>query len=494
MLKIIIIDDEPTVLDGMKYIFNKYMPQYQVIATLQNPGDVFPIMEREPADLVFTDVKMPGLTGVELTGRLHAQYPSTYIVVLSAYPDFDYVRLCLRNGAFDYLLKPPAYQLIIEITQKIEVLVSSYRKEEIRIQNTQWIQSALLKHGELPAPWKNHKELQMFVCLPEPDACAGNNDVPIWINIYEGCLSEGSHPFCVDGYLVVLSCSPIDQAKLLMENCVNGFRHKGYEAYGAHVTFPNEEGAARKALQNCRNMIDFSIFNQISPVITEDEYINYVQNISHVFVSDYISGRQIVNMISTNEASTVDLYLNESFQKMLSKNQYIRPEKLRMGLFKELLIIASEFKNLDMIALTEVNMPAFSPRSRQMVLQWFCEYILKIVELTVGSNLPSYIQQAVEYINSNYMHNISLKDVAEYIHLNQWYFSTQFKKTMTIGFAEYLNRIRINFAKDLLGEKDLKIYQVAELVGFQEPTYFDTVFKKVEGISPKDYQLRMCGK
>ena len=110
--------------------------------------------------------------------------------------------------------------------------------------------------------------------------------------------------------------------------------------------------------------------------------------------------------------------------------------------------------------------------------------------MTNCSDLPSYVHQAITYINSNYMRNINLKEVADSLHLNQWYFSTQFKKTMSVSFTEYINKIRVKYAKELLKENDLKIYQIAEMIGFQEPTYFNTVFKKVEGVSPKEYQLR----
>ena len=92
---------------------------------LQNPLDIFPIMEKESVDLIFTDVKMPGITGTELITRLNELYPTVHIVVLSAYPDYDYVRQCLKNGAFDYLLKPPKYNAILQITNRIENLVNS---------------------------------------------------------------------------------------------------------------------------------------------------------------------------------------------------------------------------------------------------------------------------------------------------------------------------------------------------------------------------------
>lgn len=493
MLRIIIVDDEHNVLDGMKYLFNKYMPQHRIVATLQNPGDIFPILEQEQIDLVFTDVKMPEITGIELTARIIDKYPATVVVVLSAYQDFDYVRQCLKNGAYDYLLKPASCESIEDVTKKIELMISTRKEAEGHILESSNIQSALTKKRELPEPWNQHGTLQMYVCLPCPDENGDSGNSAMLINLYENCLYEVSHPFFIDGYMIALSqlIRPHSEAKELLDKCVAHFRNIEYQAYCTYITFPNNSGAVLKAVERCRKAIDFTVFNNISSVITEDEYKKYTLNLPNVLVSDYISGKKIVNLISTREAQAVDSYMNEGFNKILSGSRFIKPEKLRLDLIKELFILANEYKNLDITVLEDIIMPALFPRSRELVPKWFCEYILKIAELTIAINLPDYVHQAIEYINSNYMRNITLKKTAESIHINQWYLSTQFKKTMAVGFTEYLNKVRVGYAKKLLEEKGLKIYQVAELVGFNEPTYFNTVFKKIEGISPKEYQLRL---
>src|SRR5512133_3013014 len=113
MLHVILIDDEPTVLEGMRYIFDKHMPEVKIVAALQNPNDIFPYLDEGNVELVFTDVKMPGMDGIELTEIIHTRYPHIYVVILSAFQDFGFVRSCLINGAFDYLLKPPSFKAIL---------------------------------------------------------------------------------------------------------------------------------------------------------------------------------------------------------------------------------------------------------------------------------------------------------------------------------------------------------------------------------------------
>jgi two-component system, response regulator YesN len=71
------------------------------------------------------------------------------------------------------------------------------------------------------------------------------------------------------------------------------------------------------------------------------------------------------------------------------------------------------------------------------------------------------------------------------------YFSVIFKKETGITYINYLTNIRVEKAKDLLLNSDLKVYEVAYEVGYDNPTYFSTLFKKLTGISPFDYKKQI---
>lgn len=95
---------------------------------------------------------------------------------------------------------------------------------------------------------------------------------------------------------------------------------------------------------------------------------------------------------------------------------------------------------------------------------------------------------AVKYITQNYEKNIKLGDVAAYVGMSESYFSRHFKKTMGIGFSEYLNKMRVEKAKELLKRKRLTMQEIAEQVGYSNSAYFTHMFKSLTGISPKAYQ------
>jgi two-component system, response regulator YesN len=103
-------------------------------------------------------------------------------------------------------------------------------------------------------------------------------------------------------------------------------------------------------------------------------------------------------------------------------------------------------------------------------------------------NIPSYIFYTKNYIHKHYMEDLSLSEIAQKVYLNSWYLSTQFKKHTGFTISEYLNIVRINISKQLLDEQDLKVYQISEMVGYSDSSYFSTVFKGIEGLTPKQYR------
>lgn len=100
------------------------------------------------------------------------------------------------------------------------------------------------------------------------------------------------------------------------------------------------------------------------------------------------------------------------------------------------------------------------------------------------------IQAALEYIAKNYAKNLKLGEVAEYIGMSESYFSRYFKRVMGEGFSEYLNKIRVEKAQELLKNKRVTMQEAAENVGYSNAAYLTQIFKKLTGISPKTYQKK----
>lgn len=117
------------------------------------------------------------------------------------------------------------------------------------------------------------------------------------------------------------------------------------------------------------------------------------------------------------------------------------------------------------------------------------DQVYEDTDLTVtSSDTPEVITFLIDYIEDNYMHNITLKSVAEKLHYNPSYLGRLFNKHLSKSFNLYLQERRIKASKKLLKDYSLSIDEVSDLTGFLYSSYFSTTFKEATGLSPLQYR------
>lgn len=114
-----------------------------------------------------------------------------------------------------------------------------------------------------------------------------------------------------------------------------------------------------------------------------------------------------------------------------------------------------------------------------------------LLEANEYQSLNKSIQEVMDYVEDNFNEDISLKGIAEIVHLNASYLSSLFKEELNMTFSEYLTRRRIQEAKRLLMQTDLTINEIAEKVGYQTAKYFIKIFKQYENTTPNSYRKSM---
>ena len=129
------------------------------------------------------------------------------------------------------------------------------------------------------------------------------------------------------------------------------------------------------------------------------------------------------------------------------------------------------------------------------VYEDLCDWVVKVLDQFLETvyesrNLPNSRQltDALSYIRSHHMYNLTLDDVAAQVHVSPFYLSHMFKEKLGVTFVEYLTRVRIEMAKNYLLNTQLPITAIAEKVGYEDASYFGKVFRKTTGVTPKGFR------
>lgn len=145
MIKFLIVDDEPLVRNGLLNSIEWKEYQIDVIGAASNGLEAIDIIEKNPPDIVLTDIRMPGMDGLELAEWIKVNYPQILVVFLTGYSEFEYARAALKLDAVDYLLKPVNEEELRGILDRLRVSIESkHRQEQEDIRKREIIKEAML--------------------------------------------------------------------------------------------------------------------------------------------------------------------------------------------------------------------------------------------------------------------------------------------------------------------------------------------------------------
>lgn len=532
--KMIIADDEFNVREGLKEVVQWEDWDIEIIALAANGQEAYDLCMAQKPDVLLTDIRMPMLDGLEAAARLKEALPGLRIVIISGIQDFNYVKTALKLEADGYILKPIKLQ---ELTETMDQVVKSMEAEKHQKQQMEQLEKHLkesmpaLKEkflGELlTGIFKDEEEIlrkieffhldmkryeewavALFVMDDYEKAVElysekYRNLLSFSVrNIMDDLLVQFGPGIAVtmreDEYAIVFCGSAgLDHGRIT-EQC-----QKVIEAMAKFLKLSISAGIGNPV----RQLAQLHISCQEARSAVEYRFFTGKGSVNHIH--DFYSGRieldvnalydhqmKLMTFIKLGDIPQVRAKLEEIFSN-LHHNRNI-PAGYVHSLCIEMITLASktflelgeqlESAGVKLIVCIDEIYQKQNASELSAYIRDVMERLASYMAEKHISKSSSVIRKIKDIISARYMDNLSVALISEEVFLSPNYISLIFKKETGESITEFLTKTRMEAAKQLLKDRDLKILDISEMVGYENPTYFSTVFKKHTGLHPQKYR------
>ncbi len=498
-LKILLVDDDSNEREGVRFLIEENGFPLEILEA-PNGQKALDIIRRQPIHILFTDVKMPYMDGLELSSIVHQEFPSIKIIVFSAYGEFEYAKKAMEAKAVNYLLKPveeeefyKVLQAAITSCREEAEMVKQRQKRMISDRKLQWIHimtgkcavdkeliTSLCEQG-YPVDGEMlliHMETQMdFFAQHEPDllqCLAAHTPGPYeYINVYPNSsyillftpvTREALCTFCRK--LSVCTERNGEQSAFLI--CDTPFPLQQLSVQAKRVMEINQQ----------------TMMGETGPV-----FLSELNALKHGRISEIQESIDAVEKaIETRDKALIMKQISGLLGTMMEKHLFSAAyiHHIFCELFGRLY---TQYGITDSQGLEKAVSRLGSCRSRQALLLLASTVLDEVKQNQTEQADASFTVQKVKWIiQKEYGSNLSLEYLAGCVGLAPSYLSFVFKQETGENLVKYMTDYRMEMARKLLNDSALKIVQVARMCGYDNQSYFNRLFKNTYGMTPKQYR------
>lgn len=480
-MKIMVVDDEPLINQYIVQCIRNADPENEIIGAVTSGAKALATLEETPVDLVFADITMPKMDGIELLREIKKRDPSVSVIMLTCHDDFEYARAAMQHQASNYILKNE---------------VSVERMRDVLEEMKQGRQEHSAKGAAQQISRNNYLRR-----LAEQDESVRP--------IRESDL-RANHIYLSDrAFMVVAFRNSESNVGRMQESLRGGFENPLFYAYNSQemyllVNLRKEEGPlqddrAAAVFRGADDRFDDAVgcsrvhyhlekLQQAFAEADEDRDSRFYQTAAEAGAEE-MGIRQVETYIMRATLQIEEKEIGKGCAEITKLMGYAQQYHVRVPFLKEALLqmFAGIRVKLGM-ELEEVESGIEKSRTYPEMLR--C--VQQGLDLLRGQDkvYSAPIQRAIDYIGFHYTEDISLNTVADFVYLNRDYLSRQFKKEVGVNFSEFLMTMRMRRAKRLLETTNMRISDIALSVGITNMSYFSTVFHKSFGCKPNDIRKK----
>lgn len=504
MYNILLTDDEQIVIDSIKFIIDKNFSEEVNIFTALSGSDAINIASSNQLDLIFMDINMPGLNGLDAIKCIRQLNQETKIVVLTAFDSFLYAQEALNIGAFKYITKPVNKNTIIGIIREVMSLVDEQRGQKIQSQDLEKKLDSVLPMIESDF---------IYSCVFQQDSQSDfsyyfdyfgiTQDQWIFITLEFLSLDEKeknkiypkirqiinqTHKTIISPFImnrIVIFYPVLEEEKdddYLSQN-ITELYNKIINSVGKNIKF----GVSSKE-NDCAKMNN-SYNNSLRAIerLSDEKGICFYSKITAQEEDFSDLCKTLCSKIILGDITFTNSFFETVFNSLSTKNINELKNKLMELLFniKQIVLeLNPKYSSPDFDSLFTF----FSNEDSLEKIKQFCSNL--IYECTQEiKNIKSLkenpiISKVTEYVLQNLSLDLSLEKVSSVVNVSSFYLSRLFKEEKGIAYSVFINDKRLTKAKQLLEESNLSIKEISAACGYSDQNYFSRLFKNNFGISP----------
>ena len=511
LYNILVVDDEKIERDTIKFLINKYKFNLNVFEA-ENGEKAFEYIQNNQVDILFTDIKMPFMNGIQLCEKVLKSNPEIKIIFFSAYGEFEYAKKAITLGVTDYILKPLD---VIEFQAVIAKVIKKCLDNENKKKRDQTLINSVYKgilydkenllydiiNGVIIRDDQQNNgiitdisflnEYSRMILIEFKNKFFETNNLE-FIALLKEVLRCDLDYLNLNQYQSVIFLKKYNKTLSDMEKVGDDLKQLIFSHYSCsvvlvfskHLNNPDEIGYE---YNNMEQVLEYKFFSEDISVFFADKIYfdkeqantsikSLIKNIDeYIIKNDYCSVGKCIELLNSNIKIQKDIspsFVKFTYSEILKKLYESRPKYDEKLLTSEIQKIYSSYIITDILNIIE-----------DKVIK------LKSNNLSgVQHSTKRAIEEVINLIHNDYISDLSVDALAEKVYFTPNYLSYVFKKQIGVGIVKYVTSYRLQKAKELLETTNMKIVDICKTIGYSNESYFSANFKNHFGVSPSKYR------
>lgn len=544
MYRLLIVDDEADIADSLYMYFQENGNAELDVYRAYSAHEALRWLEQTRMDVVVTDIRMPGMTGIQLLEKIRGNWPACKVIFLTGHDEFEYAQSAIKYGSAGYILKTEGYEEVATVVGK------AIAEIEESVQNREMIDQARLQmKTAIPLMQSDY-----LLALIQGESCAAEERVQHFKQL--------NLPLCPASPVMLMIARLENMPEGLSWLDKSGLIHSVKQAFEQHLApavaqvgilgermnlvwfiqprsilesgtaYPDEtlewkrtalfiRGTAETLQNICMKTlhVQFSVIMDSAPASWESvadlyDALKFLGN-AHLGAGVKIAildrrlhddietvredGNRPLPNVRLRQLKLLETHLergdNAAFAQLLKEITAARHGSDAYYALSLMFLSYIERWNLARALGDGAELDKLSRTDGHRSWAEATEHFFRLADSLFGlrsreeeNRAFAAINQVKKYIEDNYGEDLSLVKLAEIVYLNPSYLSRLFKQVTGSNLLHYINEVRIGHAKLLLQENELKIHQIAKRVGYLSAPYFTRFFRRLTNMSPQEYR------